>query len=73
MTADPEELSNLAEDEAEAFAAAKWSSFRDAELRAGVDIDLQMQRLLRIEEEYAANAKVIQSADELLRILMEIA
>lgn len=63
---------SLEENDAVAFSAAKWSSFRDAELSAGVDIDQEMQRLLRIEEEYAANAKVIQTADELLRVLMEI-
>lgn len=51
-------------------------TFRDTlhqqQLDGGVDVDAEMRRLLGIETAYAANARVIQVADEMLRRLMEI-
>lgn len=41
-------------------------------LARGVDVDEQMQRLLLIEKAFAANMRVFQVADDLLRRLMEI-
>lgn len=41
-------------------------------LAQGVDLDAETQRLLALETAYAANARVIQVADEMLRRLMEI-
>lgn len=41
-------------------------------LEGGVDIDAEMRRLVAIETAYAANARVIQVADDMLRRLMEI-
>lgn len=38
----------------------------------GVDTDAEMQRLLVIEQNYAANARVIETADAMLRRLLEI-
>ncbi len=38
----------------------------------GVDTDAEMQRLLSVEQAYAANARVIQTADAMLRRLLEI-
>lgn len=38
----------------------------------GVDIDVQMQDLLLVEQAYAANARVIEVASQLMNILMEI-
>ncbi len=38
----------------------------------GVDIDTQMQDLLLIEQAYAANARVIQVASEMIKLLMEL-
>ncbi|MEL6829479.1 MAG: flagellar basal body rod C-terminal domain-containing protein, partial [Pseudomonadota bacterium] len=39
---------------------------------SGVDVDQQMQELLLVEQAYAANARVIQAAQEMIRQLMEI-
>jgi flagellar hook-associated protein 1 len=36
----------------------------------GVDTDQEMQKLLIIEQAYSANAKVVQTMDELIQILM---
>lgn len=54
------------------FAAARQSELTEMELALGVDTDAEMQKLLMIEQSYAANAKIIQAVDEMLQQLMEI-
>jgi flagellar hook-associated protein 1 len=54
------------------FSSARYDRLREAELALGVDSDAEMQTLLRIEQAYAANAKVIDTVDGLYRILMEL-
>ena len=57
----------------EAFAAAQSAALREEELARGVDTDAEMQKLLLIEQSYAANAKVIETVGELFDILQRIA
>jgi flagellar hook-associated protein 1 FlgK len=38
----------------------------------GVDIDAQMQDLLLVEQAYAANARVIEVAGQMIKQLMEL-
>jgi flagellar hook-associated protein 1 len=52
------------------FAAARSDGLRNEMLKDGVDSDQEMQNLLLIEQAYAANAKVIQTMDDLIKILM---
>lgn len=52
------------------FAAARSDGLRSEMLRDGVDTDQEMQTLLLIEQAYAANAKVIQTVDGLLEIVL---
>jgi flagellar hook-associated protein 1 FlgK len=54
------------------FANARWSSLKEAEAVDGVDTDYEMQMLLRVEQAYAANARVIQTVETLMQRLMEI-
>lgn len=54
------------------FTSARWDTLREAELADGVDTDVELQSLLRIEQAYAANAKVIQTVDFMMQRLMEI-
>lgn len=54
------------------YAEATQASLREIELRGGVDTDFEMQQLLLVETAYNANARVIQTVDELLARLMEI-
>ncbi|MEM9010030.1 MAG: flagellar hook-associated protein FlgK [Pseudomonadota bacterium] len=62
----------LREEEA-TYRAGQLAIFRDAELGAvGVDTDQELQRLLAIEKAYAANAKVIEVVDDLLRRILEV-
>lgn len=57
---------------AEAFASTQVSTFREAEGRYGVDTDQEMQKLLVVEQSYAANAKIIQAIDEMMQSLLRI-
>lgn len=52
---------------------AQHGALQNAELAAGVDTDEELQRLLKIEQMYAANARVITVAEELMDELMRIA
>jgi flagellar hook-associated protein 1 FlgK len=54
------------------YAAAKWEAIRTLELEGGVDTDQELQKLLVIENAYAANARVIQTVDEMLDLLLRI-
>jgi flagellar hook-associated protein 1 FlgK len=60
-----------AEDEV-SFAGARYNGLRERELALGVDTDAEMQTLLLVEQAYAANARVIETVDALIRRLMEI-
>lgn len=62
----------LEAEETLSFAAARWDTLREAELAMGVDSDVEMQTLLRVEQAYAANARVIETVDFMMRRLMEI-
>ncbi|MEJ8562609.1 flagellar basal body rod C-terminal domain-containing protein [Yoonia sp. GPGPB17] len=54
------------------FTTARWETLREAELADGVDTDVELQKLLQIEQAYAANARVIQTVDFMMQRLMEI-
>jgi flagellar hook-associated protein 1 FlgK len=54
------------------FAAARRDTLKSAELANGVDSDQELQRLILIEQSYAANAKLIQTIESMIRTLMEI-
>jgi flagellar hook-associated protein 1 len=52
------------------FARARADSLLELQLAQGVDTDQEMQKLLLIEQAYSANAKVVQTMDELINILI---
>jgi len=52
--------------------ASHFAELTQQSLAQGVDTDAEMQRLLSIEHAYAANARVIQTADAMLKRLLEI-
>jgi len=54
----------------QSFAAARYDSLRSDELAEGVDTDEQLQSLLLIEKAYGANAKVIQTVDSMIKLLL---
>lgn len=63
-------VNRLSAESGTAFASARAEGLRSALLRDGVDTDQEMQNLLMIEQAYAANAKVLQTVDELINILL---
>ncbi len=54
------------------FATTRAEALRVSELEQGVDTDREMQILLQIEQAYAANARVIQTVDTLMKTLLEM-
>ena len=55
-----------------AFSSAKVDTLKTQELESGVDTDHEMQQLLLVEQAFAANARVMQTIDELIQTLMRI-
>ncbi len=55
-----------------ASAALSQSLYEAEKLETGVDTDRELQNLLIIEQSYAANARVIETVDQMIRRLMEI-
>jgi flagellar hook-associated protein 1 len=54
------------------FAAAQLNTLKELELRDGVDTDQELQTMLEIEKSYAANAKVMQAVDDMIKALLGI-
>ncbi len=54
------------------FANARVETLRLAELQGGVDTDQELQRLMLIEQAYAANARVIQAVDDMIQSLLRL-
>ncbi len=70
-------LSNVASarvqsDQDAAFAMAQLVSLEELELLDGVDTDQELQKLMLIEQAYAANAKLIQAVDEMMQSLLRM-
>ncbi|AHM03729.1 Flagellar hook-associated protein FlgK [Roseibacterium elongatum DSM 19469] len=75
LVSDHLSLTGLARQTAEtdaAHAGARQSALKQEELARGVDTDAEMQRLLQIEQMFAANARVMQAAEEMIDELMRI-
>ncbi|MBN8631374.1 MAG: flagellar hook-associated protein FlgK [Rhodobacterales bacterium] len=56
----------------QSFAAAKLNALTDLEAQNGIDTDQEMQDLLVIEKNYAANAKVIQAVADMIDTLIRL-
>jgi len=54
------------------FSATQVSSLQEVEAQSGVNTDEEMQKLLLIEQAYAANARVIQTVNELFDAILRI-
>lgn len=62
----------LASEQTLSFHAGQLEELRMLELADGVDSDREMQNLLLIEQNYAANARVIETIDELMATLLRL-
>ncbi|MCL4066148.1 flagellar hook-associated protein FlgK [Pseudomonas sp. GX19020] len=54
----------------QSYTAARYTALSDIEAASGVNTDEELQSLLVIEKNYAANARVIQVVDEMIRTLL---
>jgi flagellar hook-associated protein 1 FlgK len=54
------------------FASVQLDVLTQQELANGVDSDAELQRLILIEQAYAANARMIQTVDEMMQTLLRI-
>ena len=54
------------------FASARFDTLKQMELERGVDSDAELQRLIQVEQAYAANARIIQAAEEMMQTLMRL-
>ena len=60
-------------DEDRSYLTARLSVLDERETnRIGVDTDAELQSLILVEQSYAANARVLSVADDLLKLLMEV-
>lgn len=62
----------VAQDQSVSFAASRHSELAAQEARGGVDSDLELQRLLSIEQAYSANARMIETVDEMMQTLLRV-
>ena len=62
----------LRSDQQLSFASAQFNELTQLQLADGVDTDVEIQRLMLVEQAYAANARVIQTVDEMLDTLMRL-
>lgn len=56
----------------QSFSAARLTALTDLEAQNGIDTDQEMQELLVIEKNYAANAKVIQAVADMIDTLIRL-
>ncbi|MDT8325868.1 MAG: flagellar hook-associated protein FlgK [Roseovarius sp.] len=62
----------LAEDQTLSFTTSQASELRSLELANGVDSDAELQRLLLVEQAFSANARMIQTIDDMMQTLLRI-
>lgn len=60
----------LSAEREQSYESARFIALTDLEAAGGVDTDDEMARLLTIEKAYAANARVLQVVDDLLKTLL---
>jgi flagellar hook-associated protein 1 FlgK len=62
----------LREEQQLSFASAQFYDLTELELANGVDTDVELQNLMIIEQAYAANARVIETVDQMFDALIRI-
>ena len=62
----------LRSDQQLSFATAQLNELVQLELADGVDTDAELQRMILVEQAYAANARMIQTVDDMMQTLLGI-
>ncbi|MCB1355968.1 MAG: flagellar hook-associated protein FlgK [Maritimibacter sp.] len=65
-------MERTAAENRQSYAVAQQESLTAMELETGVDTDAELQKLMLIEQAYAANAKVISTIDAMLQAIMDL-
>jgi flagellar hook-associated protein 1 FlgK len=66
-------VQRLAADQSLSFAASSFFELSQSERAAGVDTDAELQHMILVEQAYAANARMVQTIEEMFDELMRIA
>lgn len=66
-------VQRLAAEQSVTFAATSYHETSQAERAFGVDTDSELQNLILVEQHYAANARMLQTINEMMDTLMRIA
>jgi flagellar hook-associated protein 1 FlgK len=56
----------------ETYALSRSTALNEMQLEDGVDTDYEMQKLMQIEQFYSANARVIQTLDQLMQQILDL-
>ncbi len=59
-------------EQVQSFASSQFNELTELMLAEGVDTDQELQRLILIEQTYAANARVISAVDEMMQTLLRV-
>lgn len=62
----------LSADQQVSFATAQAAELQSLQLENGVDTDAELQRLLLVEQAFAANARMVRTVDEMIDTLLRI-
>ena len=54
------------------FATTQYDELTMLTLTEGVDTDKELQRLLVVEQSYAANVRMIEAADEMMQTILRL-
>lgn len=65
-------VSRSAAEQTLSYAAARLGALTEMQLAEGVNTDDEIQRLMVIEQAYAANARVIEAVDEMMQTILRI-
>lgn len=65
-------LDRFQAEQSQSFASSQFDELTQLMLADGVDTDLELQRLLLVEQAYAANARMIQAADEMMQTILRL-
>lgn len=60
----------VTQDRARDFAQSAQLALREREMATGVDSDVELQMLMKVEQNYAANAQVVRAVDSMLQELL---
>lgn len=59
-------------EQTQTFTSTQYNELNQLVLADGVDTDQELQRLLLVEQAYAANARMIQAADEMMQTILRL-